>query len=159
MYEKLSKKALKCMYMATATGTMIVYVIAIILEVLLFYPGKWMIAHIIVGIVCGLLLINVAVMPWFRYNRYRYKIDDECIDIEEGYFFVTRDIVPIERLHKLQIERGPIDKMCGVAKVLVTTAGGDVTIRFLEVERANEIMESLKKKINEIAIIQKQNED
>lgn len=156
MYEKLSKNALKCMYIATGVGTLFIYIVAAILEIALFYPKNWIIAHIIVAIVGILLLLNAIISPWFRYNRYRYKIDDECIDIEEGYIFVTRDIVPIERLHKLQIERGPIDKLCGVAKIMVTTAGGDVTIRFLEEERANIITEGLKKRINEIAVIQKE---
>lgn len=155
MYEKLSKNALKCMYIATAVGTLFVYSIAVVLEILLFMPKDWVIAHIIVAMVCGLLLINAIISPWFRYNRYRYKIDDECIDIEEGYIFVERNIVPIERLHKLQVNRGPIDKMCGVAKVNVTTAGGDVAIRFLDEERANIITEGLKKRINEIVAEQK----
>lgn len=155
MYEKLSKSALKCMYIATAAGTVFVLAIAAVLEVLLFLPKGWMIAHMIVAIVCTLLLLNAIISPWFRYHRYRYKIDEECIDIEEGYIFVERNIVPIERLHKLEINRGPIDKFCGVAKVIVTTAGGDVTIRFLEREKAEQIAEGLKKRINSIVMEQK----
>ena len=42
--------------------------------------------------------------------------------------------------------------MFNLAKVIVTTAGGDVTIRFLEDEKSEFIAEALKKKINEIAI-------
>ena len=57
-------------------------------------------------------------------NRYRYSINEECIDIREGYLFVKRNIVPIERLHKLEISKGPIDQIFHVAKVTVTTAGG-----------------------------------
>lgn len=155
MYEKLSKKALKCMYMATATGVGICLMIAVGLEIILFFPKNWVIAHVITGIVVVIILCDAIVSPWFRYHRYRYKIDEECIDIIEGYIFVTRNIVPIERLHKLEIQRGPIDKYCGVAKVIVTTAGGDVTIRFLETETAEKIADSLKKRINSIVLRQK----
>ena len=88
----------------------------------------------------------MLVEPYFRYNRYRYSINEECIDIREGYLFVKRNIVPIERLHKLEISKGPIDQIFHVAKVTVTTAGGDVTLRFLE----EEIAENLQKRINEI---------
>ena len=42
--------------------------------------------------------------------------------------------------------------MFKLAKVIVTTAGGDVTIRFLEDEKSEFIADALKKKINEIAI-------
>ena len=82
----------------------------------------------------------------------------EIVDAEkfiEGYVFTQRNIVPIERLHKLQISQGPFDKLCNVARVKVTTAGGDVEIRFLENEKAEKITESLKQKINQIAVEQK----
>lgn len=156
MYEKLSKNALKCMYIATATGTIIMLVIAVVLEIALFIPNEWTIAHIITVICVILLALNALISPWFRYNRYRYKIDDECIDIIEGYIFISRDIVPIERLHKLEMNIGPIDRICGVAKVNVTTAGGDVTIRFLDKDKAEKISETLKQRINTIVAEQKE---
>ena len=63
---------------------------------------------------------------------------------------MKRNIVPIERLHKLEISKGPIDQIFHVAKVTVTTAVGDVTLRFLEEEKAEKIAENLQKRINEI---------
>lgn len=159
MYEKLSKNALRCMYISAIIGMVFILAILALLEIILFMPNEWMIAHIIVAVVAVLAVLNMAISPWFRYNRYRYKIDDECIDIEEGYIFVERNIVPIERLHKLEIDKGPIDKMCGVAKVRVTTAGGDVTIRFLDNEKAEMITDRLKKRINAIVVEQKETED
>lgn len=73
----------------------------------------------------------------------------------EGYLFVERNIVPIERLHKLQTARGPLDQLFGVAKVIVTTGGGDVTISFLEEEKAEQIADALRRRINEIVIEQR----
>ena len=81
MYEKLSKNALLNMYFGTITGTIAVLAIIFVLE---------------------LLFVNAIISPVFRFHRYRYKIDEESIDIIEGYVFTKRNIVPIERLHKLQ---------------------------------------------------------
>lgn len=103
-------------------------------------------------IIIVLTLLDMILSPYFRYYRYRYSINNECIDIKEGYLFVKRHIVPIERLHKLQTAKGPIDQIFKVAKVVVTTAGGDITIRFLDEEKAEQVAESLKKRINEIVI-------
>ena len=103
-----------------------------------------------------LILFDALASPYFRYHRYRYSINEECIDIKEGYLFVKRNIVPIERLHKLQTLKGPIDQMFKVAKVVVTTAGGDVTIRFLEEEKAEQIAENLRGRINEIVVSQRE---
>lgn len=154
MYEKLSKNALANMYLGTITGIVIALVVIFLLEILLVIPNHIGIA-VILGIALAVVLaLNALISPIIRFYRYRYKIDDESIDIIEGYIFVTRSIVPINRLHKLEIIQGQYDKICNVAKVNVTTAGGDVTIRFLETEKADKITESLKKKINEIAIEQ-----
>ena len=156
--EKLSKNALYCMYAAGAvTGGILLAVIGAV-DYFWIFPedltaGKW-----ISLILAVLILFDVAVSPYFRYNRYRYSINDECIDIIEGYLFVKRNIVPIERLHKLQTKKGPIDQMFGVAKVIVTTGGGDVTLEFLEEERAEQIAETLRRRINEIAAGQRAGE-
>ena len=113
--------------------------------------GKW-----ISLILAVLILFDVVISPYFRYHRYRYSINDECIDIIEGYLFVKRNIVPIERIHKIQTKKGPVDQIFRVAKVIVTTGGGDVTLSFLEDEKAERIAESLRKRINEIVLEQRE---
>ncbi|WP_072523742.1 PH domain-containing protein [Clostridium sp. Marseille-P3244] len=154
-YSKLSKRALYCMYTADIiTGAVILAAVAV-LDYFWIFPekitlGKWISLGLAV-----LILADVLISPYFRYHRYRYSINEECIDIIEGYLFVKRNIVPIERLHKLQTKRGPVDQMFGVEKVVVTTGGGDVTISFLEVEKAEQIAESLRQRINEIAAEQR----
>lgn len=154
-FSKLSKRALYCMYTADIiTGAVILAAVAV-LDYFWIFPekitlGKWISLGLAV-----LILADVLISPYFRYHRYRYSINEECIDIIEGYLFVKRNIVPIERLHKLQTKRGPVDQMFGVEKVVVTTGGGDVTISFLEVEKAEQIAESLRQRINEIAAEQR----
>ena len=103
--------------------------------------------------------LNCVISPYFRYRRYGYHIDEECIDTVEGYLFIERNIVPMERLHKLQVERGPVARAFGVANVVVTTAGGDVEINLLEDEKAEQIAENLQKRINQIAAEEKHGND
>ena len=148
--EKLSKKALGCMYVATALWSVILLVAIIVSYVLWFVPENIMIGKVLSLVFGFMILANAIISPYFRFHRYRYKIDEEFIDIREGYLFVTREIVPIERLHKMETLRGPIDSMFGVAKVKVTTAGGEVTIRFLEEEKAERIAEGLGRYVNHI---------
>ena len=148
--EKLSKKALGCMYVATALWSAILLVAIIVSYVLWFVPENIMVGKVLSLVFGFMILANAIISPYFRFHRYRYKIDEEFIDIREGYLFVTREIVPIERLHKMETLRGPIDSMFGVAKVKVTTAGGEVTIRFLEEEKADRIAEGLGRYVNHI---------
>lgn len=157
-YEKLSKRALYCMYLAGATGGAAILIIIGAVNVFWLFPeeitvGKW----ISLGLVAATLL-ELLVSPYFRYHRYRYSINEECIDIIEGYLFVKRSIVPIERIHKLQTAKGPFDQIFKVAKVIVTTGGGDVTLSFVEEEKAEQIADSLRRRINEIVKEQKTEE-
>lgn len=149
-YEKLSKRALNCMYTAgAATGAAVLAVIGAV-DYFWIFPGNITVGKWISLILAVLTLIDVLVSPYFRYHRYRYSINEECIDIIEGYLFVKRNIVPVERIHKIQTKKGPVDQMFRVAKVIVTTGGGDVTLSFLEDERAEQIADNLRKRIKEI---------
>lgn len=159
-YEKLNKNALKCMYVVALITFLITGGILATVGMLLknHVIGSGDIAQLIGNILLCLIpleLVLELITPKIRYERYRYLLNDEEINVYEGIFVVTRTIVPIERLHKLEVSAGPIDRMFGLAKVLVTTAGGDVCIRFLENEKADFIADTLKKKINEVALEEK----
>ena len=155
-YEKLSKRALGCMYVATALASVIALAVIGAVNWLWIFPKDMDMLKAVSLALMILILFDALASPYFRYLRYRYSINEECIDIKEGYLFVKRNIVPIERLHKLQTLKGPIDQMFKVAKVVVTTAGGDVTIRFLEEEKAEQIAENLRGRINEIVVSQRE---
>lgn len=156
--EKLSKRALGGMYVAAIIGAILEVGALVAVNVLWFIPENIEIGTRI-SIVLGIFFIaNGIISPYFRFHRYRYSINEEFIDIYEGYIFVERNIVPLERLHKMQTLRGPIDRMFKVAKVVVTTAGGDVTLRFLDEEKAEFIAESLGRRINQM-VVEKREKD
>lgn len=144
------------MYVATALASVIALAVIGAVNWLWIFPKDMDMLKVVSLALVILTLFDALASPYFRYHRYRYSINEECIDIKEGYLFVKRNIVPIERLHKLQTLKGPIDRMFKVAKVVVTTAGGDVTIRFLEEEKAEQIAENLRGRINEIVVGQRE---
>ena len=148
--EKLNKKALYCMYLVTS---IVCVVIAAVLGVIVFFTRTEAFTSnktVICAIIMILEIIETIVSPLFRYQRYAYGLTDEEVQIKEGYLFLTHTIVPISRLHKIEISSGPLDRLFGLAKVEITTAGGDVTIKFLEKDKAEHIADSLKQRINEI---------
>ena len=150
--EKLNKKALYCMYLVTS---IVCVVIAAVLGVIVFFTRtEAFTSNKTVTIICAIIMIleiiETIVSPLFRYQRYAYGLTDEEVQIKEGYLFLTHTIVPISRLHKIEISSGPLDRLFGLAKVEITTAGGDVTIKFLEKDKAEHIADSLKQRINEI---------
>ncbi len=152
MYEKLNKKARSLMLVSE------IILCTVLAFVLL---AVWLLLKQSEGVTgwVNLLLAAIAVCyaagiitPFIRYERYRYRFTDEEIDVKEGVLFVTRNVVPIERLHKISMHSGPLDRMFGLSKVVVTTAGGDVLIRFLEQQKAEELVGHLKNRINSYAV-------
>lgn len=109
---------------------------------------------IAVGLIYWGLLIFIEaillVLPFIRWYRYRYAIDENRIVKSEGIVFITTEIAPIERVHQISVMRGPIDRLTGLAKVIATTAGGEIVIRFLEQELAEELAARLEKTIKRI---------
>ncbi|MCI6737133.1 MAG: PH domain-containing protein [Intestinibacter sp.] len=153
-YQKLNKKAIKCMFL----GTLVQFIIVTAILFAVWWNFKNILPTVVQGVMLGLFVVDLVYLlasPKIRYEKYRYCITKDRIDVKEGFIFTERNIVPIERLHKIAIEKGPIDNIFGLSKVIVTTAGGDVTISFLEDEKANFIVDSLKDKINQIAIDEK----
>lgn len=150
-YLKLSKKARSCMLVNECIGAFFLTVLAGVAWYFLrdsdlpFNANLLWLAAVFVWGIC-------LMIPFVRYERYRYRFSDEDIDVREGFLFLHRDIVPIERLHKVALESGPVDRIFGLAKVIVTTAGGDVVIRFIEEEAAEKIVERLKVRINQYAV-------
>lgn len=155
-FEKLNKKALYCMYAVTSITCIIISGIAwgtfFAFEKGIIDIGQtakhWV--QIICIVVFVLELLETLISPFFRYHRYRYSLTDEEVQVKQGYIYLEHTIVPISRLHKINIEAGPIDRMFGLASVEITTAGGNITIKFLERKKAEQIAEILKKRINVI---------
>lgn len=154
-FQTLNKKAIGCMYAATLLGVAAV-IAALTLLMRQFSPFSYPVLSGAYALLLALLAIDGIFSPPFRYRRYRYAINEECIDIKESYLWTEEHIVPIERLHQITMAQGSIDRAFSLTKVIVTTAGGEVTIRFLEYNDAQQIAESLKKKINQIALSKRQ---
>lgn len=147
-YETLSPKALKLMRITAAIGLFFLFApAAVFAGVLFFFSSAVSGAAILAGALVLCLAYFLAVPP-IRFRRYKYLIEADRIEIIEGILFVTRTIVPIDRIHQIDIKRGPLDTATGVAKVIVTTAGSAAVFRFLEPERAEAVALYLNESIN-----------
>jgi len=98
--------------------------------------------------VYALLLIYWLAGPEVFYRRYRYRIDDDKAEVRRGILVITHSLVPIERIHQVQVARGPINRIFGLANVVITTAGGVTTLEFLDEETA----EGIASKLNECVV-------
>ena len=148
-YHTLNPKAKVSMYIGNlATGFVLTAVLA---AVLLFpdisIPSAGRIAALAALAVCWAYLL---LAPEVYYRRYRYFITEDRIDIRCGIIILKHTVVPIERIHQVEVVRGPINNLFRLADITVTTAGGTATIEYLDVDTADEIADKLNAVVNSI---------
>ncbi len=144
-YRRLNRKCMRSMYI----GYGIAYAVLVVmfLSIMSFAgdalgPARnaaWMLGAIILI----LLLAYVAVAPRIYYSRYRYMITDDKVDVRYGIVVLRHILVPIERVHQVEVSRGPINNMLGLGRVNITTAGGVATISYLEIDEAEKVADRL----------------
>jgi membrane protein YdbS with pleckstrin-like domain len=98
-------------------------------------------------LVIGLLyLVNIVVMPTWRYLVHRWETTDDAVYALEGWLTRKWQIIPISRIQSIDTETGPIQQMLGLATIKVTTASqdGTITIQGLDRQVAEETVDRLR---------------
>lgn len=146
-YKMLVPASKKSMYLGNA---ILIVALAAMAAVAYYFLKDNM--PVIAGIlVCvAVCVVYLLVRPILYYRFYRYAITDDRIDVRQGVIIRTHTVVPIERLHQVEVVRGPINSIFGLSNVKVTTAGGVADIKFLEQAVAESIVDELNTVINRI---------
>ena len=146
-YKMLVPASKKSMYLGNA---ILIVALAAMAAVAYYFLKDNM--PVIAGIlVCvAVCVVYLLVRPILYYRFYRYAITDDRIDVRQGVIIRTHTVVPIGRLHQVEVVRGPINSIFGLSNVKVTTAGGVADIKFLEQAVAEFIVDELNTVINRI---------
>ncbi len=107
-------------------------------------PGRG--PHWVVGAVWLLTgAAYVVVMPRWRYRVHRWEATEHAIYTQSGWLLQERRIAPISRVQTVDLQRGPIAQLLGLASVTVTTASaaGPLEIAGLDLEVATRLVDSL----------------
>jgi uncharacterized protein len=81
------------------------------------FPSGWLTA-----VVFAILVISAAALPPLRYRRWRYAIREQDLWIRRGVFWVTVSVIPFSRLQFVDTRQGPLDRLFGLAQLVVHTA-------------------------------------
>lgn len=144
-YKMLNHKSIYSMYIG--------YIISFIFLIIVFYVIYYLMnthnyeyldyVKYSMGILIIISLIYIIIAPHIYYHHYRYLVTNEKIDIKRGIIILRRILVPVERIHQVEITKGPINNIFGLADIEVTTAGGKVRLEFLDSQDAEQIAELL----------------
>lgn len=142
MLNPLSKRA---MYL----GNVIILAIPAVITIAAALYLKNFADPLFMGILALTVLVAVyeLVSPPLFYRYYRYRMDEDCVEVRSGVIFRSHTLVPVERIHQVEVKKGPILRKYGLAQVTMTTAGGTVDLQYLDEPIAEEIAQNLNEKI------------
>jgi membrane protein YdbS with pleckstrin-like domain len=79
-------------------------------------------------LVLAVALTAIAVVPTLRWCRWRWRLDDDELDLRHGALTEIRTIVPVARIQHVDVRRSFTAQIVGVAAVVVHTAAGTTEI-------------------------------
>jgi uncharacterized protein len=93
----------------------------------------------------GAVGLTLAVAgPYVRYRRWRYEIRERDLFLARGGIFITRTLIPFDRIQFVETREGPLDHVFGLQQLVVYTAAGRAgLIPGLAVAEAQAIREEL----------------
>jgi uncharacterized protein len=85
-------------------------------------------------VVLGVLLVVTGVLvAWYpsaRYARWRWRLTDIAVELDRGVVVRQAEALPYFRIQQIDVTRGPVDRLLGLASLQVTSASasGSVTL-------------------------------
>ncbi len=76
-------------------------------------------------VLSALLVFTAVVAPPWTYATYRFAADDRLLSMRYGMLFVEDRRIPVPRMQHVDITRGPIERLFGLATLVVFTAGNE----------------------------------
>lgn len=101
--------------------------------------------HVLLGCCLGLLALAVLTPP-LAYLRWRFGFLGDLLLMRYGILFVEERAVPVKRMQHVDLVRGPLERLFGLATLVVYTAGNEGSafrVPGLSVARAMELRDRI----------------
>ena len=92
----------------------------------------------------------IVAAPQRIYSRLSFRLTERLLQVVRGWLFHVDTVVPLVRVQHIDVTRGPLEKMFGVATLVVHTAGTHnsiVTLPGLAPERAAAIRDIIREHV------------
>lgn len=148
-YRAIEKKHRTVSIIASMIFTFIILVIPFIIN--MASNDTWFFDHIIFILVGWLLIVGFFILISYKGYEYKgYALRERDIIFKKGWIWRSTTIVPFNRIQHTEIDQGPIERMFGLSKLKIFTAGGassDLKIPGLLPETANKLKDYIQLKV------------
>jgi putative membrane protein len=103
------------------------------------------------GVVAPLLVLWLIFGHWWigkEFERRRYEVDEDSVNVRSGVLFHQEKVIPLEKITDIRLIQGPLMRIFGVYNVMIQTAGSgaqipEATMIFGSCARAEEVRERI----------------
>ena len=122
----------------------------------LFVPdagGPLPVLHVVVWVLAAAYaVVAVGVRPFVRYRVHRWEVTGEAVYTLTGWLTRTWTLVPIARIQTVDVTRGVLQQLFGLASIAVLTASSQGTVRVpdLAADVAERVAEDLARRAEQV---------
>jgi uncharacterized protein len=96
----------------------------------------------------ALLALTAFLVAWYpsaRYARWRWRLTDLAVELDRGVVVRQAEALPYFRIQQIDVTRGPVDRLIGLASLQVTSASasGSVTLPGIAADEAPGVRRAL----------------
>ncbi|MGY1808737.1 PH domain-containing protein [Blastococcus sp. SYSU D00669] len=97
-------------------------------------------------------VMAIGIRPFVRYRVHRWEVTGEAVYTLTGWLTRTWTLVPIARIQTVDVTRGVLQQLFGLASIAVLTASSQGTVRVpnLELDVANRVAEDLARRAEQV---------
>jgi hypothetical protein len=102
--------------------------------------------------VLGYSVVTIAVRPRLRFRVHRWEVTGEAVYTLTGWLTRTWTLVPISRVQTVDVTRGVVQQLFGLATVAVLTASSHGTVRIphLDVDVARHVADHVSRRAEQV---------
>jgi uncharacterized protein len=138
--EKISTDAVKVWRITNSLGHLLAL---IIIAILVFFSNmfgwfNWI--NIVLYIIGGLAILSglfsIAIEPIFLQRTWRYRIDQQFVQLKHGKWQVKHTLIPMEKVEYVRSEQGPLMRRFNLYKIEIGTTTSNHVIPGIPSEEA-----------------------
>lgn len=109
-----------------------------------WYEGMdWVLLFVAMIISLIPYLLLVIIFPKLRWERWKYDVSAQQVDMIRGIIIRKRTLIPINRVQHVDTRQGPVYRKFGLSSVTISTAATTHEIPALDDETADELRNTL----------------
>lgn len=112
-----------------------------------FMESAWASLAVLAWGFCAVLTAGFVVWyPARMYREWGYRIDGRALEIRSGLVYRSLRLLPLSRIQHVDLQRGPFERMLGLASLVLYTAGtrsASISLPGLKAEEAIRLRDHL----------------